>query len=91
VAETLNKEPNRILIVGHTDNTPIKSRISFKDNQDLSEKRATAVAMLLRPNLTDKDRLDIAGRGDTEPAASNKTPEGRAKNRRVEVRIPRID
>ena len=91
VALTLDKEPNRILVVGHSDNTPLKSSIKFKDNQDLSEKRAVAIAELLRPNLTDKDRLDTAGRGDTQPIASNKTPEGRARNRRVEIRIPRID
>ncbi len=91
VALTLDKEPNRILVVGHSDNTPLKSSVKFKDNQDLSEKRAVAIAELLRPNLTDKDRLDTAGRGDTQPIASNKTPEGRARNRRVEIRIPRID
>jgi type VI secretion system protein ImpK len=91
IAETLNKEPNRILVVGHTDSTALKSTVKFKDNQDLSEKRALAVAEMLRPDLTDHDRIDIAGRGDTEPAASNKTEEGRSRNRRVEIRIPRID
>jgi type VI secretion system protein ImpK len=91
VAATLDKEPNQIHIVGHTDNTPIKSSIRFKDNQDLSVQRAVAVATIMRPVLKDPNRLVTDGRGPDEPIASNKTAEGRTRNRRVDILIPRID
>jgi type VI secretion system protein ImpK len=91
IAQTLDKEPGRIHIVGHTDDTPLKSAVKFKDNQDLSEKRADAVANLMRPYLSDKDRIDISGLADTAPLDRAKTAEARARNRRVEVFIPRED
>lgn len=91
VAMTLNAEKGAIRVVGHSDDTPLKSTVRFKDNQDLSEKRAKAVALLLLPGLDDAARLVTEGVGDTEPLDPAKTPEARAKNRRVEVFIPRDD
>lgn len=82
--------PGDILVVGHTD---AKGEEAY--NQDLSLRRAQAVAAWLATNGTDPNRLKPSGRGETEPVASNARPdggddpEGRARNRRVEVRIPR--
>lgn len=91
VADALNSEPGNIRVVGHTDNKPIRSSIKFKDNQDLSEQRAQAVAVLLMPGINDPKRLKISGVADKAPLDPANTPEARAKNRRVEIFIPRED
>jgi type VI secretion system protein ImpK len=92
VAETLDKEDGFIKIVGHTDNTPIsRGNVRFPDNYHLSIERAKSVAALFRPLLAKPERLQTDGKGDTAPIADNKTPEGRARNRRVEILIPRTD
>jgi len=92
VATTLDKEEGFIKIVGHTDNTPIsKGNVRFPSNYHLSIERANSVAALFRPYLAKPDRLQTDGKGETAPIADNKTPEGRAKNRRVEILIPRTD
>jgi type VI secretion system protein ImpK len=92
VAATLDKEEGFIKIVGHTDNTPIShSNVRFPDNYHLSIERAKSVAALFRPFLGKPDRLQTDGKGETAPIGDNKTPEGRAKNRRVEILIPRTD
>lgn len=84
VAAEINKVQGKVTVTGHTDNTPIKTRI-FPSNQVLSEKRAHEVAQLLIANGVDASRLEIVGKGDTEPAADNASLEGRAKNRRVDI------
>jgi type VI secretion system protein ImpK len=88
LAALLDKEPGRIRVVGHTDNTPIKN-VRFPSNWALSVERAKAVAALLKAGLHQPDRVDVDGKGPDVPIASNATPEGRAKNRRVEVMISR--
>ena len=88
IAALLEKEKGRIRVVGHTDNVPIKT-VRFPSNWDLSIGRAKAVAALLKQGLTDPNRVDVDGKGPDVPIASNATPEGRAKNRRVEVMIGR--
>ena len=88
IAALLDKEKGKILVVGHTDNEPIKT-VRFPSNWDLSIGRANAVAALIKQGLTDPDRVDVDGKGSDIPIASNATPEGRARNRRVEVMIGR--
>jgi len=88
-ASILDKEPKEIPIIGHTDNSQLKSRLKFKDNQDLSEQRAKAVAAIMAPKLREPDRLQTSGRGPDQPIKDNKTKEGRAANRRVEIFLPR--
>jgi type VI secretion system protein ImpK len=88
LAGLLDKEAGRIRVVGHTDNTPIKT-VRFPSNWQLSVERAKAVAALLKLDLHQPDRVDVDGKGPDVPIASNATPEGRAKNRRVEVMISR--
>ncbi|AUI70128.1 OmpA family protein [Beggiatoa leptomitoformis] len=71
-----------IAVEGHTDNVGGKSY-----NQQLSERRAESVAQALMSRGVDSNRLQIKGLGEGRPAASNKTANGRQKNRRVEVTI----
>jgi type VI secretion system protein ImpK len=88
IAALLDKEKGRIRVVGHTDNSPIKT-VRFPSNWELSLERAKAVAALLKQGLSDPSRVDVDGKGPDVPIASNTTPEGRAQNRRVEVMIGR--
>lgn len=69
-------------VAGHTD-----SDGSDTYNQDLSERRATRVADFLVRNGNDSRRFQVTGEGEAQPIASNATPEGKAENRRVEIRI----
>lgn len=76
-----------IEIEGHTDNVPM-SGAKYSNNDELSNGRALSVFNYVISN-TNLDPADIkhAGRGEYVPIADNSTPEGRAKNRRVEIRI----
>ena len=78
-----------IEIEGHTDNVPMhRSGGKITNNDELSDGRALAVFYYLAENTTlDPANLKHSGRGEYEPVADNSTPEGRAKNRRVEIRI----
>jgi type VI secretion system protein ImpK len=89
VAAALDPEPKEILIVGHTDKAKLRSRIRFKDNQDLSEKRASAVAAIMGPKLKDASRMQTSGRGPDSPLMPNNSEKNRALNRRVEIFLPR--
>jgi len=92
IAATLDKEDGYIKVIGHTDNTPIGSgNVRFPSNHQLSVERAKSVAALFKPALAKSDRLQTDGNGETAPIADNATAEGRAKNRRVEIVIPRTD
>lgn len=82
-SQAINKEKieGTLLIEGHTD-----WKGSEKYNQKLSEKRAEAVKEEFKANVTnEKIKYEAKGYGETRPIATNETPEGRAKNRRVEV------
>lgn len=81
VADTLNQYPQTTIdVIGHADSTGPDAY-----NQALSERRASSVASYLVSRGVLRDRLYVAGRGESQPIASNDTEEGRAKNRRVEV------
>ncbi|MDW8337217.1 MAG: OmpA family protein [Tepidimonas sp.] len=80
-ADGLKRNPAaRVTIIGHTDNTG-----SDAINNPLSINRAAAVRDYLVSRGVGIERIAIDGRGAREPIASNATPEGRAKNRRVEI------
>lgn len=86
IADVMNKNPEiEIMIEGHTDSIPVRPGSCVKDNWDLSVLRATSVVRILEDYGVDPLRLLPAGRADYFPVASNKTPEGRAKNRRTEI------
>ncbi len=74
----------QIRVEGHTDSDPIK-KSGFKSNEDLSLARATTVRDYLIAHGIDDTIIQVEGFGETRPAASNDTPEGKAKNRRVEI------
>lgn len=77
-----------IVIEGHTDNVPQTNTIKYKNNLWLSSARAmTVLEYLTEVEHMDPKRLSASGKGEYEPIASNKTPEGRQKNRRVEIKI----
>ena len=90
LAVTLEKEPGKIRVVGHTDNTPIKN-VRFPSNFELSIERAKAAAAVLKQGLSDPGRVETEGKGADAPIANNSTPEGRANNRRVEIFIARSE
>lgn len=78
---------NIIEVEGHTDNVPIHSS-KYEDNNVLSMYRALAVANYLRDTTTLYPAyIKSSGRGEYVPIADNATPEGRARNRRVEIKI----
>ncbi|NOX21270.1 MAG: OmpA family protein [Nitrospirae bacterium] len=84
IAELIKKFPNRVSIEGHTDNIPIRNS-KYASNWELSMARALSVLQFLTKSKgIDPKKLSIAGFADTRPIAPNDTPEGRAKNRRVE-------
>lgn len=90
VVSGLDKKHTMINIVGHTDNLPVakKWRSKFSDNWDLSSRRAGEVARFLIWGAGyPKKNITVIGRADVEPAASNATEKGRAKNRRIEILI----
>ncbi|MCZ8542672.1 type VI secretion system protein TssL, long form [Mesorhizobium qingshengii] len=89
IAAALEPERGPIRIVGHTDNVKPRKSSPFKSNFDLSVARAKAVEALMAPKFSDPSRLTVDGKGEDEPIADNATPEGRARNRRVDVMIPR--
>lgn len=75
-----------ILIEGHTDNIPIKTA-RFTSNWELGASRATSVLHFLVLQQLDSNRLRAITYADTMPIADNSTPEGREKNRRVNILI----
>ena len=94
LGQVLAQNPDiSVLIEGHTDNVPYGGKGELQDNWDLSTKRATAIVHILQENKgIDAQNLTAAGRGEFAPVASNETPEGRAKNRRIEVILtPKLD
>lgn len=83
LAMSLSRYPNtRTLIVGHTD-----SRGSAGYNMDLSNRRAMAAANFIASEGIGRARIGTAGRGETEPIATNSSTDGRDQNRRVEIAI----
>jgi len=72
-------------VYGHTDNTG-----SDAHNQDLSQRRAVAVATVLANQGIDQRRFYIEGKGESDPIASNSNETGRSQNRRVEIQISPI-
>ena len=88
IARYLNDKPGKVKVIGHTDSTPIHN-VRFPNNQVLSKERANAVAAMIKRGMTQADRVETEGRGPDVPVATNATPEGKAKNRRVEVQVPR--
>ncbi|MCL2097613.1 MAG: OmpA family protein [Bacteroidales bacterium] len=88
----LNTDIN-VMIEGHTDNVPYKTKTELKDNWDLSVKRATTVVrVLLQNNGVDPRRVIAAGHSEYAPLDDRPTAEARQKNRRTEIILtPKLD
>jgi chemotaxis protein MotB len=87
LAELIATLPNSIQLEGHTDSIPIHNG-RFKSNWELSCARAIAVLETFCGTFQlTRTRFSVVGRADTVPIDSNETPEGRARNRRVDVVI----
>ncbi|MEE9388474.1 MAG: OmpA family protein [Paracoccaceae bacterium] len=83
LANNIQRFPgSTIIVAGHTDNTGAASY-----NQELSSRRANAVAAVLVSNGVSRSRIRSVGQGEDQPIASNLTSAGRAQNRRVEIVI----
>jgi chemotaxis protein MotB len=95
VGSVLAQNPDiAVLIEGHTDNDKFAGAVGqIENNWDLSTKRATAIVNILSENkAVKKENLTAAGRGEFAPLISNDTPEGKAKNRRIEIILtPKLD
>ncbi len=87
ISEALTEINGNVVVAGHTDNVPIRSR-RYRSNWDLSAARAVSVLLqfLERPEL-DPKRFVVEGHGDAHPLVPNDSPENRARNRRVEITI----
>ena len=86
VAEALKDEKGHIVVAGHSDSSPVGAG-RFKSNEELSQARADAVMNLILPVIGDPARIIAEGHGDKEPIADNKTKDGRAQNRRIEILV----
>ncbi|HLZ96921.1 MAG TPA: type IVB secretion system protein IcmH/DotU [Steroidobacteraceae bacterium] len=85
IGRALEAVPGRILVVGHTDDQPLRS-FRYADNFELSRERAVAVAQLLKPSLSNFSRVEWTGLGSTQPRyLPASSPENRVRNRRVEI------
>jgi type VI secretion system protein ImpK len=93
IAEHQQDIPGDLIVVGHTDNVPLKRSLRFQDNYDLSRARAESVARILAEDKRITSKIEKDGRGPSEPvsggdpATGNDTQEKRDKNRRVEILI----
>lgn len=83
-----NYSDSMIEITGYTDSVPLLDDPKYDDNWDLSSARAKTVLMyLVNQKGMDLTKMKSSGRGENDPVASNDTAEGRAQNRRVEIKI----
>ena len=85
IARLTEEIGGRVAVAGHTDPIPI-STDRFRSNWELSSARAvTVLEKIVSEGNIDPGRFQVAGHGSTRPIDTNETPEGRARNRRVEV------
>jgi type VI secretion system protein ImpK len=85
LANALNRVPGRVLVVGHTDDQPVRS-LRYQDNFQLSRERAIGVVKVLQLTIDSNGRLSWTGVGSSEPRYRPESdPENRSRNRRVEI------
>lgn len=89
VSDQLKQTNYQIIVTGHTDNKPIGKGLEarYPTNWELSGARAASVVRLFAETGIPAARLAAVGMADTRSVAPNDTPEGRAKNRRIEIRL----
>jgi type VI secretion system protein ImpK len=84
IAAALNQVPGHVLIEGHTDDQALRS-LRYRNNVELSRERAVSVARILERTIDNPARLEWNGLGSSRPLLPERTPENRARNRRVEI------
>ncbi len=85
MAKVLSDAGYDITVEGHTDSVPVRSNARYPSNWELSSARAGSVVRYLQANGIAKGHLKAVGYADARPIADNGSPDGRARNRRVEL------
>ncbi len=93
VSQELKDIAYQTVVAGHTDNIPISGGLSkvYPTNWDLAGARASRVVHLLEVSGVTSEKLMAVSFGETQPVSANDTPEGRALNRRIEIRLRPIE
>lgn len=87
-----NWDVAQVLIEGHTDNRVIRGKSLYSDNQKLSQARANKILrLLLAESDLPAEKFKVIGWGSSKPVSTNNSEEGRAQNRRVEIKVLRKD
>jgi chemotaxis protein MotB len=83
------KSPYRVEVEGHTDNRPIRERLAIRypTNWELAGARSASVVRLLQSEGIAGTRMRVVSLAEFAPVASNDSDEGRAQNRRIEIRL----
>jgi chemotaxis protein MotB len=89
VSEDLKASPYQVIVTGNTDNQKIGGKLASKypSNWELGGARASRIVRLFEDSGITKDRLAAVSFADSRPREANETPEGRAKNRRIEIKL----
>ena len=93
VSEKLKDIPHQVIVAGFTDNVPIRGSLTKKypTNWELAGARAASVVRLLEKQGVDSNKLTAVSYGENKPVESNKTPEGRSQNRRIEIHLRPVE
>ena len=89
VAKQVAGTPHRVEVEGHTDDVPITGALTsrYPTNWELAAARAARVVRLLEQGGVDGTRMRAVSRSEFEPVTANDSPEGRQRNRRIEIRL----
>ena len=89
LVQEINQQPYQIAVLGFTDNVPVGPKLAerYPSNWELAGARAASVVRVMQEEGVPASQLIAISRGETGPIASNDTAEGRAENRRIDVRI----
>jgi chemotaxis protein MotB len=89
VAQRLKKVEHRVEVQGHSDNVPVSGRLAtrYGTNWELAGARAAQVVRLFESEGVDPSRMIAISYGEHAPVDDNSTPEGRAGNRRIDIRL----
>lgn len=86
IANEIAKVRGKVTVLGYTDDVPIRSG-QFASNDALSEERAAQAMQILLADGVPENRLEAIGKGSADPVGDNRTAQGRAQNRRVEIHV----
>jgi chemotaxis protein MotB len=90
VSDQLAKFPQTVEVQGHTDNVPVSKSSHWGTNWELAAARAASVVRLFEKEGLDPAQLRAVSYGEHSPVDDNATPEGRARNRRIDIRLKPI-